>query len=205
MYPTPTPSKARKLSGSLKRMLFPAIVVVFAPLNKGTSAKRADACFIVGTITLPTEVSDTAIAIQNNVACNLAKTTIGKAPDVTSGGITFSSIDFSQSSLTPLNFALTTFATADPLASSDLDAFTNQLNTYLATEVALRSTGGSLAIKDPKFFLAFQIARIKTAQGVTITNTGQKVQHLLGKVINNAGSEDQATKDKVTALSTVLS
>jgi hypothetical protein len=74
-----------------------------------------------------------------------------------------------------------------------------------AAEVALRSTGGSLAIKDPKFFLAFQIARIKTAQGVTITNTGQKVQHLLGKVINNAGSEDQATKDKVTALSTVLS
>ncbi|KAN0098738.1 hypothetical protein V8E51_014401 [Hyaloscypha variabilis] len=178
---------------------------VSAPPNKGTSAKRADACFIVGTITLPTEVSDTAIAIQNNVTCNLAKTTIGKAPDVTSGGITFSSIDFSQSSLTPLNFALTTFATANPLASSDLDTFTNQLNTYLATEVALRSTGGSLTIKDPKFFLAFQIARIKTAQGVTIMDAGQTVEHLLGKVINNAGSEDQATKVKVTALSTVLS
>jgi hypothetical protein len=108
-----------------------------APLNKGTSAKRAVACFIAGTIALPTEVSDTAIAIQNNVTCNLAKTTIGKAPDVTSGGITFSSIDFSQSSLTPLNFALTTFATADPLASSDLDTFTNQLNTYLATGMSI--------------------------------------------------------------------
>jgi hypothetical protein len=34
---------------------------------------------------------------------------------------------------------------------------------------------------------------MKTVQGVTITNTGQTVQHLLGKVINNAGSEDQAT------------
>lgn len=95
--------------------------------------KRADACFIVGSTTLPAEVSDTAIAIQNNVTCNLAKTTVGKAPDVTSGGITFSSIDFSQSSLTPLNFALTTFATTDPLASSDLVTFNNQLNTYLAT------------------------------------------------------------------------
>ncbi|KAE9373268.1 hypothetical protein N431DRAFT_373585 [Stipitochalara longipes BDJ] len=181
-------------------------VAVSAPFNEHSNAhKRANACFIVGTTALPAEVSDTATAIQNNVTCNLAKTTIGKAPDVTSGGISFSSIDFSQSTLTPLNFALTTFATTDPLASSDLDTFTNQLNTYLATEVALRSIGGSLAIKDPKFFLAFQIARIKTAQGIAIIDAGQTVEHLLGKVINNAGKEDQATKDKVTALSTVLS
>jgi len=73
------------------------------------------------------------------------------------------------------------------------------------TEVAIRSTAGSLTIKDPKFFLAFQVARIKTAQGITITDTGQTVQHLLGKVLNNTRSESQATKDKVTALSTVLS
>ena len=38
-----------------------------------------------------------------------------------------------------------------------------------------------------------------------ITDPGQTVEHLLGKVISNAGSEAQATKDKVTALASVLS
>ena len=40
---------------------------------------------------------------------------------------------------------------------------------------------------------------------MVITDPGQTVQHLLGKVINNAGSESQATKDRVTALASVLS
>jgi hypothetical protein len=49
------------------------------------------------------------------------------------------------------------------------------------------------------------MARIKTAQGVTITDAGQTVEHLLGKVIKNAGSkETQATKDQITALASVL-
>lgn len=70
--------------------------------------------------------------------------------------------------------------------------------------MGLRSSGGSLAIKTPKFFLSFQIARIKTAQGIAITDPGQTVEHLLGKVVKNAGGESQGTKDKVTALSKVL-
>lgn len=65
--------------------------------------------------------------------------------------------------------------------------------------------GGNLAIKAPKFFLSFQIARIKTAQGTAITDPGQTVEHLLGKVIKNAGSaESQATKDAITALASNL-
>lgn len=49
------------------------------------------------------------------------------------------------------------------------------------------------------------MARINTAQGTAITNPGQTVEHLLGKVIKNAGSgESQATKDQITALASVL-
>ncbi len=63
-----------------------------------------------------------------------------------------------------------------------------------------------MAIKAPKFFLSFQISRILTAQGTKITDPGQTVEHLLGKVIKNAGSgESQATKDSITALASVLS
>ncbi|KAH8687286.1 hypothetical protein BGZ60DRAFT_521948 [Tricladium varicosporioides] len=167
-------------------------------------SSRATACFVIGSTTLPAEVADTVTAIQSAVTCDTSKTTISGVPDVSSGGITFSSINFATSSQTPLNFALSTFATASTLADSDLTLFQNQLNTYLATEAGIRSVGGSLAIKDPKFFLSFQIARIKTAQGTAITDPGQTVEHLLGKVLNNAGSESQATKDKVTALSKVL-
>ena len=65
--------------------------------------------------------------------------------------------------------------------------------------------GGSLEIKDVRFFISFQIARIQTAQGISITTADGQVAHLLGKVLNNAGEESQATKDKVIALSTVLS
>lgn len=165
---------------------------------------RAAACFVVGSTALPAETADSVTAIQDVVTCDTSITTIDKVPDVISGGISFSSIDFSKSALTPLNFALTTFATSTPLASSNLTLFQNELNTYLATEAGLRSLGGSLAIKDPKFFLSFQIARILTAQGTAITDPGQTVEHLLGKVITNAGAESQATQDKVTALSTVL-
>ena len=127
-----------------------------------TIVPRANPCFIIGSTVLPAEVQDSVTAIQDIITCNTAITTISGVPDVISGGISFSSIDFATSKLTPLNFALTTFATATPLASSNLTLFQNQLNTYLATEAGIRSVAGSLAIKDPKFFLSFQIARILT-------------------------------------------
>jgi len=130
-------------------------------------------------------------------------------PDLTAsvGGTTatFSTIDFSQSASSPLAFALQQFATASPLASSDLALFQAQLDAYTATEVGIRSVGGPLAIKVPKFFLAFQVSRIQTAQGNPPAAAGQQVDHLLQKVLSNAKGEDQALLDQVTALSKVLS
>lgn len=118
---------------------------------------------MVGKETLPAEVQDSVTAIQSAVTCG-SGTTIDNVPDVTSGSATFSKIDFSKSSSSPLQFALDTFATpADP-ATADLATLQDQLNTYLATEAGLRSVGGSLAIKVPKFFLAMQVSRVQTAQ-----------------------------------------
>lgn len=125
-------------------------------------------------------------------------------PDVTSGNVTFSDIDFSQSNDTPLQFALNTFATAEPLADSDLQTFQDQLNVYLATEAGLRSVDGSLAIKVPKFFLEMQISRIQTAQENPPTEAGLQVDHLADKVTKNAAGESQDLLDQVTALATVL-
>lgn len=126
-------------------------------------------------------------------------------PDVISNGTRFSDINFTNSSLTPLEFALSQFATTEPLADNDLSKFNDQENVYLATEDGIRSVGGNLAIKDVRFFLSYQIARIQTAQGVNITSASDTVQHLLGKVISNAGEESQATKDQATALASQLS
>lgn len=124
---------------------------------------RQNACFVVGKDALPAEVQDSVTAIQSAVTCG-SGTTIDNVPDVTSGSATFSKIDFSKSSSSPLQFALDTFATpADP-ATADLATLQDQLNTYLATEAGLRSVGGSLAIKVPKFFLAMQVSRVQTAQ-----------------------------------------
>ncbi|KAF1966072.1 hypothetical protein BU23DRAFT_332783 [Bimuria novae-zelandiae CBS 107.79] len=187
-----------------------SLAAIAAALAIGASAaptalsRRQNGCFIVGTATLPQETADIADALASTVTCGTA-TTIGNVPDVTANGVSFSDIDFSKSSSTPLQFALDTFATADPLADSDLATFQTNLDLYQATEAGIRSEGGDLAIKEPKFFLAFQVARIKTAQGITIEDAGQTVDHLLGKVQKNAGKADQALLTQVNALATQLS
>lgn len=107
--------------------------------------------------------------------------------------------------MTPLEFALSEFATTEPLADNDLSKFEAQENVYLATEDGIRSVGGNLAIKDIRFFIAFQIVRIKNAQGVELTDAAGQIEHLLGKVLKNGSDESQDTRDKVTALSTTLS
>ncbi|KEF53496.1 uncharacterized protein A1O9_10471 [Exophiala aquamarina CBS 119918] len=182
--------------------LMTSIVVpgIAAPTRQ---VKRQAACFLVGSETLPAETADIAAAIQGGITCGTA-TTIGNVPDVSSNGVSFSDINFASSSSTPLQFALDTFATATPLASTDLSVFETDLNLYLATEAGIRSEGGNLAIKVPKFFLAFQVARIKTAQGIAITDPGQTVDHLLEKVTKNAAGENKALLDQVVALSTQL-
>lgn len=159
---------------------------------------------MVGKTALPAEVVDSVTAIQSSVTCG-TKTTIDNVPDVTSGAVSFSAVDFSQSSDTPLQFALNTFNTSSPLANTDLQTFQDELNVYLATEAGLRSVSGSLAIKVPKFFLAMQVSRIQTAQGNPPTAAGQQVDHLRDKVTKNAAGESQALLDQVTKLATILS
>lgn len=78
------------------------------------------------------------------------------------------------------------------------------LNVYLATEAGLRSVGGSLAIKVPKFFLEFQVSRIATAQGNPPAAAGLQVDHLRDKVTKNAAGESKALLDQVVALATQL-
>lgn len=185
-------------------------------------SRQANACFIIGNEVLPGEVADVATAIQPDITCSNTATTLSNVPDVTSGGVTFSDIDFSTSNLSPLAFALETFATANPLANTDLQFFQDSmfqprpksdgcvwltmtgLNTYLATEVGIRSVGGNLAIKVPKFFLQFQVSRIQTAQGNPPAAAGQQVDHLLGKVTKNAAGENAALLAQVTALADIL-
>lgn len=167
--------------------------------------RQASACFLIGNQALPAEVSDIATSLQESVTCSESVTTLSNVPDVTSGGVTFSDIDFSKSSQTPLEFALSQFATADPLASTDLQQFQDSLDVYLATEAGIRSVGGNLAIKVPKFFLEMQVSRIETAQGNPPTEAGLQVDHLRDKVTKNAAGEDQALLDQVIALATQLS
>ncbi|KAI0812936.1 hypothetical protein GGR55DRAFT_589281 [Xylaria sp. FL0064] len=172
------------------------------PLPSGpvSLSSRQSACFVIGSTPLPAEVADVVTSLANSITCSSTKTTLSGVPDVTSGSTSFSSIDFSQSSQSPLEFALSTFNTSDPVSDSDLGFFQDALNVYLATEAGIRSVGGDLAIKVPKFFLEMQVSRIETAQGDAPTEAGLQVDHLRDKVIKNAAGEDQGLLDQVTAL-----
>ena len=75
---------------------------------------------------------------------------------------------------------------------------------YLATEAGIRSAGGNLAIKVPKFFLQMQVSRIQTAQGKPPAAPGQQVDHLRDKVTKNAAGEEKALLDQVVALAAQL-
>lgn len=166
--------------------------------------RQAPACFVIGTTALPAEVAASVTSIQNSITCSKTLTTISKVPDLTSGKTSFSSIDFSKSALTPLGFALDKFATTEPLAGNNLQTFQDSLNVYLATEAGLRSVGGSLAIKVPKFFLEMQVSRIQTAQGKAPSAAGLQVEHLRDKVTKNAAGESKGLLDQVVKLAAVV-
>lgn len=153
---------------------------------------------------MPAEVAAAVTSVQSSITCGKT-TTISNVPDVTSGAVSFSSVNFATSKQTPLQFALSKFATSSPLSASDLAKFQDELNVYLATEAGIRSVGGSLAIKVPKFFLEFQVSRIQTAQGDAPTNPALTVDHLLAKVLKNAAGESSALLAQVSALAKVLS
>ncbi|KAK8113068.1 hypothetical protein PG984_013594 [Apiospora sp. TS-2023a] len=169
-------------------------------------ARQQKACFVVGTETLPKEVSDVAATLAGSITCNAKVKTLSGVPDVsTASGVTFSSVDFSQSKTqTPLAFALDKFAT-DPtsLAKTNLKQFQDMLDVYTATEAGIRSVGGNVAaLKIPKFFLAMQVSRIQTAQGNPPKGAGQQVDHLRDKVTKNAPKESKALVDQVVKLAT---
>ncbi|KAM5346473.1 hypothetical protein ACJ41O_009478 [Fusarium nematophilum] len=167
-------------------------------------SRRQNPCFVIGSEALPEEVSSLATSLADTVTCDTSQTTIDGVPDVASGSVTFSSVNFAESGQTPLAFSLAQFATTSPLADNDLQLFQDELNVYLATEAGVRSVGGGLDIKVPKFFLQFQIARIQQAQGAVSDVPGQTVDHQLGKVIKNAAGEDQALLDEVNNLAVTL-
>jgi hypothetical protein len=181
-----------------------AIIPEFGNRVGKIAARQSQPCFVVGSTELPQETADAASALASIVTCSRSITTIDGVPDVRSGSLSFSSIDFSQSSQSPLQFALSKFATEEPLANSNLSFFQDALNAYLATEAGIRSVGGSLAIKVPKFFLEMQVSRIQTAQGNPPTDPAQQVDHLRDKVLSNAAGEDQALLDQVTQLAAQL-
>ncbi|KAI0169303.1 hypothetical protein GGR52DRAFT_574522 [Hypoxylon sp. FL1284] len=165
-----------------------------------------NACFLIGDEALPEETADVAANLASTVTCDNTVSTIAGVPDVTSGATSFSSVDFSQASgQTPLEFALSKFATAPPLAATDLEAFQDMLNVYEATEAGVRSVGGPLALKVPKFFLEMQVSRIQTAQGNPPDAPGLQVDHLRDKVLKNAPKEAQNLLNQVTALAKQLS
>jgi hypothetical protein len=167
--------------------------------------RQASACFITGKETLPKEVADSVTSIQDAVTCSSTVKTLSNVPDTTSGIVSFSQIDFSKSDQTPLEFALETFATADPVADTDLKVFQAGLDVYLATEAGIRSVKGNFGpIKAPKFFLEMQVSRIQTAQGNPPTAPGLQVDHLKDKILTNALGEDQALLDQVTAIAKIL-
>ncbi|KAF3908314.1 hypothetical protein AA313_de0207111 [Arthrobotrys entomopaga] len=160
--------------------------------------RAAALCSIIGKTALPAETQEAADAIASVVTCNTALRPLQGIPDTISDGIKFSDINFAD-------IALQTFSTPTPPRTASLTTFQNELNVYISQESGIRSINGkNLAIKAPKFFLEFQIARIKTSQGQVITDPGQTVEHLLGKVIKNAGRVSKATLDKVNKLAMQL-
>jgi hypothetical protein len=163
-------------------------------------------CFVTGNVPLATEVTN-GLAALNSVTCNNKVQVAPGVPDVISAAISFSSIDFQQSPLSPLGFALSKFSTPTDPFDADLDTFQNQLNVYLAVEAGVRSQPNSSALlgklKGPKFFLQFQISRIKTALGQTL-GVAETVDHQLGKVLKNAPGASADELAQVQALAKVV-
>ncbi|KAF2470227.1 uncharacterized protein BDR25DRAFT_304159 [Lindgomyces ingoldianus] len=159
-------------------------------------------CFLTGSNPLPTEIQVAANAFASSITCDFSRRTIGNVPDVSTSTQSFSNINFVSSS-TPLRFALDNFATATPLSASSLRILEQQLEVYIATEAGVRSEGGDLAIEVPKFFLAMQVARVKTALGIEIPGWEQSVEYLVDKVLETAKGEERGLLDQVVGLGMV--
>ncbi|KZV88430.1 hypothetical protein EXIGLDRAFT_772710 [Exidia glandulosa HHB12029] len=184
-----------------------ALALVSGVLSAPVSlSKRQNPCFVTGSVALPAEVAD-SLAGLSGVTCNPSVEVIPGVPDVTSNGVSFSSIDFQKSKLSPVGFALESFKTPCDPAKADLDLLQNQLNVYLAVEAGVRSQPNTSAVlaklKGPKFFLQFQIARARTALGEQL-GVADTVEHQLGKVTKNAVGASADEIAQVEDLATTL-
>ncbi|KAF9558777.1 hypothetical protein CPC08DRAFT_709362 [Agrocybe pediades] len=177
-----------------------------APLNPVFKRRATPAaCFLTGKTALPAEVANGIPALAKAVTCKSGNSVAG-VPNVSSGGIDFKTIDFQQSTKSPLGFALATFTTPANPANADLNKLQNQLNDYLAVEAGVRSNGGGSIlnkVKSAKFFLQFQIARVNAAKGVPVS-AGDTVEHQLEKVLKNAVGATASEIAQVNALAKVV-
>ncbi|KAI0197815.1 hypothetical protein F4808DRAFT_286763 [Astrocystis sublimbata] len=164
------------------------------------SRQNGGLCSVVGNNQLPDSVQDIANNLASSIQCDNNAQTISGVPDVSSSGLKFSDIDFSTSGQSPLEFAINTFVQADNLADSNLAAFEAARDVYLATEAGIRSVGGDLSIRAPKFFLEMQVSRIQTAQGNPPSDAGSQVAHLAENVIKFSGTADKQFENQINEL-----
>ncbi|KIY68285.1 hypothetical protein CYLTODRAFT_395681 [Cylindrobasidium torrendii FP15055 ss-10] len=184
---------------NLSSIVFAATVFA-ASVGMAAPVRRQNNCYLTGKVALPAEIQNLQAGLSS-VTCDTSNEVFPNVPDVTSGGISYSSIDFQSSNLSPLGFALKTFATPTDPAQTDMTVLQNQLNTYLAVESSIRSQSASNSanltkVKSAKFFLQFQAARAKTALGQKL-GVADTVEHQLGKVTKNAIG---ATKEELAAV-----
>ncbi|KAF8754588.1 hypothetical protein RHS01_06064 [Rhizoctonia solani] len=191
--------------GFVKRITVLSLLISLGTCRCPTVHRRQSACFLVGKTALPAEVSSGVSALASQVTCGtktIANT--GGVPDVTSGGISFSSIDFQSSQKSPVGFALDTFKTPRTLRLPILQHFKTSLTLIWPWKPAFDLPDLTFGtVKGSQFFLQFQIARVRTAQGAKL-GVADTVEHQLGKVLKNAVGATQAEKDAVTALSKQL-
>ncbi|CAH7671437.1 hypothetical protein PPACK8108_LOCUS6210 [Phakopsora pachyrhizi] len=154
--------------------------------------RQSKACFIVGNAVLPKDV-----VVNDKLTCDFKTQPFPGIPDVSSGNIKYSQVDFqSDSSISSVGFGLKNFQTDG--SQADLTRFKQLDDVYGATNAALRSTGGDqkqnglAKLKGTAFFIGFQLARINKDQ--------PGLERLLGKVLKNCVSCSDADRKQVQDL-----
>lgn len=168
------------------------------------ASRRWVPCFLIGNQALPDELEGPISGLADSITCDFSRITIGHVPDVSTSTRSFSEIDFRMSPTTPLRFALENFATRLPLSTSKLRVFEQRLDLYRATEAGIRSEGGSSEIVVVRKFLELQVARIKAAQQIEISDPKQSPEYLLGEVVRSIKGDDLRLLGEIMALGTQL-
>ncbi|KAI8461070.1 hypothetical protein BY996DRAFT_6408943 [Phakopsora pachyrhizi] len=143
--------------------------------------RQSKACFIVGNAVLPKDV-----VVNDKLTCDFKTQPFPGIPDVSSGNIKYSQVDFqSDSSISSVGFGLKNFQTDG--SQADLTRFKQLDDVYGATNAALRSTGGDQKQNG--------LAKLK---GINKDQPG--LERLLGKVLKNCVSCSDADRKQVQDL-----